>query len=453
VKSELEGKRVLVLGLGMSGRSAANFCAERGAAVVAADERSESELQELAALESAVETRVGGPLPDPADFDVVVPSPGVPASRYAERARCVWGDIELTYRALQIPIVAVTGTNGKSTTVRLIESMLRSAGLRARAAGNVGTPALDLVGAPLDAAVLEVSSFQLEAVDRFAPRVAVILNITPDHLDRHDTLEAYTAAKQRILAAQTPDDVAILNFDDPHVRALASTTAAEVLPFSVSGRAATSDAARSVYWDSNSVVLRSQQGTQRLELELQSLPLLGVHNLENTLASLAAVWGLGADPNKAVLALADFAPLPHRCELVARRNGVSFINDSKATNVGAAVRCLEGFDTPIHWIAGGRDKNLDFEPLAAAASGRVRRAYLIGETADRLQAALGSSIACQSSVTLERAVRDAAAQALPGEIVLLCPACASFDQFTDFADRGEAFRRIVAGLATGGTPS
>jgi UDP-N-acetylmuramoylalanine--D-glutamate ligase len=212
---ELAGKRVLVLGLGLSGRSAAAFCAGRGARVLAVDERAELPPP---ALPAGVEVQLGGALPDPGGFDLVVPSPGVPEERhraYRSSACRVWGDVELAARCLAVPVVAVTGTNGKSTTVRLLEVMLRAAGLRARAGGNVGEPALDLVGLPLDVAVLEVSSFQLEAVEALRPRVAVLLNVTPDHLDRHRSLEAYAATKARLFARQEPTDHAVVNGDDP----------------------------------------------------------------------------------------------------------------------------------------------------------------------------------------------------------------------------------------------
>src|SRR5262249_18535666 len=230
---ELAGKRVLVLGLGISGRSAAAWCAERGARVVAADERPADALAE--AVPPGVEPWLGRAFPDPAEFDVVVPSPGVPPERYRTRAARVCGDIELAAAALAVPIVAVTGTNGKSTTTALVTEMLRSAGLRAAMAGNVGTPALSLVGMPLDAAVLEVSSFQLETTEHFRPAVAVVLNVTPDPLDRHHTLESYVAAKARILANQRPDDWAVLNEMDEWYARFHAAARGRVLPFRAIG--------------------------------------------------------------------------------------------------------------------------------------------------------------------------------------------------------------------------
>ncbi len=441
---ELRAKRVLVLGLGLSGRSAARFCASRGAEVVAADERSADRIEGLEALPPGVELRVGAPFPDPASFDLVVPSPGVPAARWRERAHRAWGDVELAWRSLEIPILAITGTNGKSTTTLLIEAMLCAAGLRARAAGNVGTPVLDLVGLPLDALVLEVSSFQLEATEGFRPRVAVVLNVTPDHLDRHGSFEAYAATKERILRRQEPSDAAVLSFDDPSVRAMADRTRARIVPFSTRG-----PLERGACLDAGAALLR-EPGQVPLRVPLDDLRLEGAHNRENALAALAAVWAFGVDPLRAAAALAGFEGLPHRAERVATVGGVLYVNDSKGTNPGAACRALQGFAGPLVWIAGGRDKGLDFSELAASAAGRTRAAVLIGEASDKLAAALAGRIDVHRAASIEEAVRRAAALAQPGDVVLLSPACASQDQFRDFEERGQRFRQAVRALGEDG---
>jgi len=430
---ELEGQRVLVLGAGISGRSAAAFCARQGARVVLADEESQAP---PSGLPAGIEPRFGAPFPDPAGFDLVVPSPGVPPARYRARARRVWGDIELAARALAVPIAAVTGTNGKSTTVRLLEAMLRAAGLRARAAGNVGDAALELVGAPLDVAVLEVSSFQLETIERFRPRVAVLLNLTPDHLDRHGDLAGYLAAKARIFENQREDDVAILSAH-PAFDVLAAGLAARVLRFTAHGAVP-----RGAFWDGDAVVLDTGGGALRLPLE--GLPRPSGPLRENLLAALLAAHALGAEPAKALGALATFQALPHRCELVAERRGVRFVNDSKATNPGAAVAALALESRPVIWIAGGKDKGLDYAELAAARLAGVRVALLIGAAAPRIAAALAGRVPVEEVGTLEAAVARAAALARPGEVVLLSPACASFDQFRNFEHRGERFRELVA---------
>ena len=441
---ELARQKILVLGLGVSGRSAASFCAARGAEVVAADEREPSAIEGVDAVGGAVELALGAPFPDPADFDLVVPSPGVPAERYRDRARRVWGDVELAYRALSIPIIAITGTNGKSTTTLLAEAMLRAAGFRARAAGNLGTPALDLVGEGLDFAVLEVSSFQLETTEAFRPAIAAVLNITPDHLDRHGSLAAYASAKARIVARQEACDVAVLNFDDPRTRALATETKARVIPYRCSG-----PAPGGAWLDTGAVVLSHESGSTT-RVSLDGMHLAGAHNLENAVAALTIVTAAGADPSRAAAALASFSGLPHRSEVVGRHGGVTWVNDSKATNAGAAMRALAGFAEPVIWIAGGRDKGLDFSELADVAAERIRAAVLIGEAAGKLETALAGRVEVRTAASLEEAVGFASSLAGDGGVVLLAPACASQDQFQDFAERGDRFRRAVKRLAREG---
>jgi UDP-N-acetylmuramoylalanine--D-glutamate ligase len=437
--NDLSGQRVLVLGLGISGRSAASFCASQGAEVVAVDERPGSQLEGLGELPPRVTLRLGEPFPDAANFDLVVPSPGVPRERYRACARRAWGDVELAFRALAVPVVAVTGTNGKSTTVLLVEAMLRAAGLRALAAGNLGEPALGLVGRPIDVAVLEVSSFQLETTDAFRPRVSALLNLSEDHLDRHGSLEEYTSAKRRIFARQEAEDIAVLNGDDPRVTALRTGIRAEIHTFR---RCTPSE--RGAWWDGAAMVLRL--GGEDIRLPLEGVQLGRGHHRENALAALLAASAAGADPSKAVRALASFTGLPHRGEPVGRIGGVDWINDSKATNPGAALAALTSQTAPVVWIAGGRDKGLAFEALAEAARGHVRAALLIGEAAGKIAQALTDHVACQRVGTLEEAVHRAHSLAEPGDVVVLAPACASFDQFADFEDRGDQFRQLVHAL-------
>jgi len=437
----LDGRSVLVLGLGVSGRSAAAFCAERGARVAAADARPREALDGLE-LPASVAVRAGE-WPDPAGFDLVVPSPGVPPARYAARARRVWGDVELAARHLRVPVVAVTGTNGKSTTVRLVEAMLRAGGLRAEAAGNVGRPALELVGRPLDVAVLEVSSFQLETTEAFHPRVAVLLNLAPDHLDRHGDFDAYREAKARIFARQDAGDVAILNAAIPEVEGLAGRTRARVMRFHRAGPPR--EAGAGCAWlDAGAIRLRLGDALSRVPLD--GLALAGPHNAENVMAALLAGGALGVAPSAAAAVLPDFRALPHRAETVASRGGVDWVDDSKATNPHAAAGALESWSRPIVWIAGGRDKGLDYADLARLAVPRVREAVLSGEAAPILARALAGHVACSEVGTLAAAVRRAAVVAQPGDVVLLAPACASQDQFASFEARGLAFREAVAAL-------
>jgi UDP-N-acetylmuramoylalanine--D-glutamate ligase len=438
----IANQKILVLGLGATGRSAANFCIAQGASVLASDERAEDQFAGLENLDSRVDCVFGKPFPDPRGFDLVVPSPGVAPERYRDRAQRVWGDIELAYRSLSAPILAVTGTNGKSTTVRLLEALLCAAGARARAAGNLGTPALELVGEPLDFVVLEVSSFQLETVETFRPEIAVILNITPDHLDRHGSFDAYASAKGRLLANQRNTDTAVLNLDDPTVAALAESATARVFSFRTQG--AVSPGA---FLDAGAVVL-CREDAAPIRLSLDAMQLTGRHNRENVVAALAAVCAAGVDPVRAADALASFANLPHRSELVGQVRGVRYIDDSKATNPGAAIGSLAEYSENLIWIAGGRDKNLSFEELADAAAKRARAAVLIGESATKLEAALAGRIAVCTAASLEEAVQRASELAQPGEVVLLSPACASQDQFRDFQERGERFRAAVTELQT-----
>jgi UDP-N-acetylmuramoylalanine--D-glutamate ligase len=438
---EFAGQNVLVLGLGMSGRSAARFCAERGAKVVAVDERPRESIADFDEMPDEIDCRFGAPFPDLEPYDLVVPSPGIPAARWTGRARRAWGDIELCYRALPIPIVAVTGTNGKSTVVRLIEALARAAGLRARAAGNVGIPALDLVGRPLDLAILEVSSFQLESVEQFRPRTALLLNVTPDHLDRHGDVDGYLAAKARIFARQQAGDHAILNGDDPRARAVALPDGVERLEFR------RRDPVESGAWFEGRHAI-VQRGGRRKVLHLDGISAHLAQQQENVLAALLAVATLDLDLDAASRALMDFEGLPHRCERVAEIHDVEYVDDSKATNVGAAARSLASIEAPIIWIAGGRHKGGDLGDLAVAARGRIRRALLIGEAAETFERALGAQIACERVGDLAHAVARAAAIAHPGDVVLLAPACSSFDQFTSFEDRGRQFQAAVRALET-----
>jgi UDP-N-acetylmuramoylalanine--D-glutamate ligase len=436
---ELAGQRVLVLGLGRSGRSAAAFAAANGAYVVAADEGApEPGLDALRA--AGVELRLGGPFPDPGGFDLVVPSPGIPRARWAARARRAWGDVELAWRALSVPVVAITGTNGKTTTTELAARLLVAAGLRAEAAGNIGRPALELVGRPLDAAVLEVSSFQMEAVESFRPRVAVVLNLEPDHLDRHGSFEAYAEAKAQLFVRQREGDVAIGNGDDPAAAALVARSGGRRWLFRSRG-----PVPEGAYWDAGSALLRTDlegsQASQRIPLDL--LAEAGAPPVDDVLAALLVCRALGADVAKAARGLAGFTPPPHRRELVASHRGVHFVNDSKATNPAAAMLALRALGGPSVWIAGGRGKGVDLRPLADAAAERVRAAVLLGEAAAELEAALAGRVAVRRARDVEEAVALAGALAQPGDTVLLSPACASFDQFRDYEERGARFREAV----------
>jgi UDP-N-acetylmuramoylalanine--D-glutamate ligase len=292
--------------------------------------------------------------------------------------------------------------------------------------------------------VLEVSSFQLETTEAFRPEVAVVLNVSPDHLDRHGDVDAYARAKRLIVERQRPGDTAVLCFDDPIVAGFAAFAGGDVLPFRTQGPVPEEGGGRAAWLDTGAAVLRGPEGTRRLSLD--SLRLAGRHNLENVVASLAALFALGADLDKGMEALAGFRGLPHRSERVAVVGGAVYINDSKATNPGAAMRALEGAGGKLIWIAGGRDKGLGYEALADTAARTAKSALLIGEAAEKLERAIGGRIACERLPDLPAAVRRAAALAEPGDVVLLAPACASFDQFESFEARGDCFRDAVLDL-------
>jgi UDP-N-acetylmuramoylalanine--D-glutamate ligase len=446
-------RRVLVIGFGRTGQAVARVLAARGDRVRAGDARSAAALGVDAAALDGVELHPGADGPELLDgVDLVVPSPGVPRTAPVlvdalRRGIPVFSEIELAASELRCPLVGITGTNGKSTTTTLVGLALAASGRRTFTGGNLGTPLVTALDAerPYDVCVVEVSSFQLEWVARFRPRVACLLNVTDDHLDRHATFEAYRDAKARLFAAQDASDWAVLNRDDPAVIALAPRLAARVVTF---GRAPADEGA---WLDGDGVVLRLP-GASPERYGLTRTRLVGAHNVENVLAATTTARLAGATPAAIQQAIDEIAPLPHRLALVSERGGVRWYDDSKATNVGAAVKSIESFDGPVWLLAGGVDKGGSYAPLAAAARAHVRCAFVFGAAREQIAGALESSgVAVERVGTLDAAVATAAARARPGDTVLLAPACSSFDQFTDYAARGRAFAAAVAALdrATG----
>jgi UDP-N-acetylmuramoylalanine--D-glutamate ligase len=439
-------QRTLVVGFRRTGQAVARVLAEHGCAVRAADAQDDAALRDAAAALPGIDLRLG---PEQADLldgiDLVVPSPGVPRGApllvEAVRRRIpIWAEVELAARLLDCPIVGITGTNGKSTTTTLVGGALERAGRRTFTGGNLGTPLILAVAARPEIAVTEVSSFQLEWVERFQPRVGCLLNVTADHLDRHADFAEYREAKARLFAAQDASDWAVLNRDDPECAALARRCAARVVTF---GIASTGDGAS---LDGSTAVLRLP-GAADERYDLARTRLAGRHNLENILAAITVSRLAGAPPGAVQEAVDTVEPLPHRLALVAERRAVRWYDDSKATNVGATVKSLESFAQPVVLLAGGVDKGGDYAPLAAAARGRVRRALVFGAARERLAAALEAAhVAVERVGDLPAAVGAAAAAACPGDVVLLAPACSSFDMFTDYAARGRAFRAAVEAL-------
>ena len=452
---ELAHKRVLVVGLGRSGIAAALLCAARGARVTVTDKRSQAGLgAALVQLPAGVTHELGGHKRETfLGADLIVVSPGVPEIPELAAARAagveITGELELASQFVSATIVAITGTNGKSTVTTLVGEMLRATGRPTFVGGNLGEPLAEAVGTPAAAeggfCVVEVSSFQLETVGAFHPRVAVLLNITPDHLDRYDGLDGYAAAKARVFAAQTPDDFAVVNFDDPLAVRASAAARSRRDGFSIRQSLATGA------WLGGPLMLKlANQPPESYPADLAWL--LGQrHNQANALAALLAARLAGATPAEARAGLLAFRPLAHRMELVAEADGIAYYDDSKGTNVGAVVAALDGFPRQVVLIAGGRDKGGDYAPLAEALGRVGRAAILIGEAADKMQAAFEGVVPVERAPTLEAAVDSARRLARPGDAVVLSPACSSFDMFRDYAHRAEVFRGAVSRVTQTGS--
>jgi UDP-N-acetylmuramoylalanine--D-glutamate ligase len=457
-------RRVLVYGLGVSGLAATRLLRRRGVEVVGVDSRPREALAlaELAAeliSDPGVEVRAGAdPAGLPADLaagpgkvDALVLSPGVPPDRpLVEAARRaglpVVAEVELAFPLLDGPVAAITGSNGKSTTTAMTGAMLRAAGREVEVCGNIGDAVSARVEGPAGRLfVVEMSSFQLEAVDTFRPRAAALLNLAPDHLDRYAGLGPYLAAKRRIFARQGPDDVAVVNADDPAVADLA--VAARRRRFS------RLSAVEDGCFVAGDRVVETSPGAEPVELfERSDVPVAGAHNLENAMAAALLARALGAPPAAVRAGLAGFSGLPHRMERVADHGGVVWYDDSKGTNVAATAKSLADLpDGRVHLILGGRAKGDDPAELGPLVAAKARRVYLIGEAAEAFAAALEGTAALEAAGTLERAVASAAGRVRPGDVVLLSPACASFDQFRNYAHRGDRFRELVGSIVDRGT--
>lgn len=448
---ELKHKRVLVVGLGRSGVAAATFLQEQGARVTVSDAKTEAQLQHEVSLlldrGISIETGRHGERTF-RDQDLIVVSPGVPSDQpQLLQARQlgipVIGEVELACRFLKGKIVAITGSNGKTTTTTLAGEILSNSGKRTLVGGNIGTPVISLASQSSSDGfdVLEISSFQLETIHQFRPYIAAILNITPDHLDRHHTFQAYVDAKARIFENQRPGDFTLLNADDPTCVGLKNKVKGSLYWFS---RKQSVDSGTSV---ADGQVVFRDRGQETPVLPLGDIHLKGAHNLENVLAAVCIGMIAGCAPQQIRKTVAEFQGVEHRLELVATIHKVSFYNDSKATNVDATIKALESFPANIHIILGGKDKGGDYTVLNPLLHERARRAYLIGAAAEKIGAQIQGSTPIVYSGTLERAVHQAFDAASPGDVVLLAPACASFDQFENYEQRGRVFKELVATLA------
>ena len=451
----LAGLRALVVGLGRSGLAATRILASRGAKVTAADRRTEAELGQAAAGAIALGAAVvaGGHPPALArDADLIVVSPGVPTgdpllAAAREAGVPVWGEVELAYRFCRGRIVAVTGSNGKSTTTSMIGAILRQSGIPGGTGGNLGTPFADLLSLDSPQAVhaLELSSFQLETIDAFRPDVAVVLNLSPDHLDRYPSYDAYVAAKARLLEAQNAAGCAVLNGDDPETVRLLPSVRGRLLRFTTR-----EDLADGAFLRHGTLVLRLEGREQEI-LPASALRVPGEHNTANALAAALACGLEGCRPEAIARALRAFVALPHRLQHVGTLDGVQFYDDSKATNLDAAGRALLAFPAgTVLLILGGKDKGGDWPALAPAVRERARCVLLVGQAARAIRAGLAGTVPLVDCRTVMTAVRAAYERARPGDVVLLAPGCASFDQYRNFEERGDDFRRSVEGLLPGG---
>jgi len=447
---ELQGQRVMVIGLGISGRAAARLLAARGAQLVMTDRNADLAREDLPAGTVHLGAEDPAWLDAPAHVDLVVASPGVPQTSTlmsAARARRIpiVGELELGSRFVSAPMVAITGTNGKSTVTVLLGEICKAAGMQTFVGGNLGTPLADAAGAAYDVAVIEVSSYQLELIETFKPHVAIHLNLTDDHLDRYRDLGEYGRAKARLFENQDASDWAILNRDDPHVWKLAREVRAHVFSFGFERPAPAAPNLSSAIW-CDSDALAFVDGTRSGRIALSRFALPGRHNLLNAMAAVAAALALGVAPQTIERALTRFTGLPHRTEFVRDLNGVSYIDDSKGTNVAAVVEALGATAAPVILIAGGVDKGGDYAPLRAPLTEKVKLLILIGAARDKMRTALEGAIAIETAPALAEAVRIAAAHARRGDIVMLSPACSSFDQFKDYAERGRVFQELVRAL-------
>jgi UDP-N-acetylmuramoylalanine--D-glutamate ligase len=448
----LRDKDVVVLGLGRSGMAAAELLWRDGARVVVRDEGETVELEQRAfqLRKLGVRVELGNHFDLSAHFDLAVLSPGIAPERplvteLVKQRTPMLSELELAYRFCLCPIVAITGTNGKTTTTELITSMLEYAGKRTYSAGNIGNAFSEAVeqSAGLDALVLETSSFQLERTEQFRPDIAIWLNLTPDHIDRHGSIEAYAKAKGRIFANQTKDDFAILSI---HALNWAKQTGIPIKARQITISAYGQPADLWVDWTDGQTIWSRLPECRGILLKLGETNLRGLHNAENILATLAAGLAMNLPVAAMREAICAYAPQAHRCEMVAAKDGVTFINDSKATNVDAVEKALRSLPGPVVLIAGGRDKGLNFSAIKEVVREKVKVAVVIGEAQDKICMAWGNAVPCVRSSSMKDAVRAAVSHARSGDTVLLSPACASFDMFENYEHRGNEFKAEVLTL-------
>lgn len=448
---EVKDKKILVVGIARSGIAVAKFLVAKGSRVVLTDKKGLAELADtLQEVPKSVEI-IAGQYPEMAAgvYDFLVVSPGVPLTippiqRAFELGIPVLSELELAYWYARSPIVAITGTNGKTTTTTLIGEIFKNAGVQTCVGGNIGLPLVLEVGkyGAQDVIIAEVSSFQLETIDKFKPKVSLLLNFTPDHLDRHGNMENYIAAKARIYENQDQSDYTILNYDDPGVAALGTKTKGKVIFFSRQHKLE-----QGIFVENGNIILKLGETTVEV-CAAKDVFIKGAHNLENALAAAAAAAVMGVPAEVIGRTLRDFQGVAHRLELVAEINGVKYINDSKGTNPDASIKALEAYDEPIVLLAGGRNKGSDFTEFAHKVREKVLKLVILGECKAEIKDAVSKTgfTSIYEADDFDDAVKIAARVSETGQIVLLSPACASWDMFKNFEERGERFREVVSSL-------
>ena len=462
---ELTQKNIVVVGLGVTGVALARFLSNRGAAVIATDMASESDLgsrmQEFQA--AGISLELGGHRSETfKKADLIVLSPGVshtikPVLEARDRGIPVIGEIELASRYIRQPVVAVTGTNGKTTTTELLGDMLKRSGLKVFVGGNIGNPLIDYAGGKqqADVIVAEISSFQLDTIETFNPRIGVLLNITADHLDRYPDFEAYAASKIRLFENQQADDIAVLNGSDPLVRALTENIKSRKLiypnPTADEKGAILNNHSVTLHTDSfisTASKIRNPKSEIRNQyaLDLSTFKLSGRHNLENACAAGLAALAAGGQPDAIQATLNQYQGSAHRMEYVATIDEVDFYNDSKATNVAAVMRAVECFSQPVILIMGGLDKSGDFTELRKVVPRHVKNLFVMGQAADQIRTALGDTVSTATVTSMKDAAQQAYQAGSPGDVVLLSPGCASFDMYDNYGRRGDDFKKSVATL-------
>jgi UDP-N-acetylmuramoylalanine--D-glutamate ligase len=446
---ELKGKKIAVIGMGKTGIAVAAFLGSRGATVVAADEKPLHQWGESFKQLAYQPGLSVGPYDETLldGVDVVVPSPGIPpysAILVAAQKRNipVLSEIELAYRFIKVPILVITGTNGKTTTTTLLGEMLRQAGKKVFVGGNIGNPLIEYAAKAQtdDFIVAEISSFQLQWIETFRAHAAMLLNITCDHVNYHGSFDEYRRIKARVFENQQSTDLAILNAEDETQAGLASSIRAQVVHFS-----SKRELPAGLFPSKQSIIYRKPDGSEeRYPLSMIALP--GLHNVENVMAAIAVARFCGCAPDSIMKTVSDFHGLPHRIEFAGEKNAVKFYDDSKGTNVDAVVRALETFTTPVILLLGGRDKDGNFEVLKPLLGENVKRVILFGEARDRIEPQIGNAVPVSKEATLKAATELAYRSARPGDIVLLSPGCASFDEFANYKERGNHFKDVVRTL-------